>query len=155
MVINETLANEFQRNEQRKERGSRVTPPAPATKTAASTSHALTETPIEPDLNPKKRLLVKSASSAASGSGQQHVKRSATDAQHQKHQLMSRWTWDWQKSRTAQRFGSKYQMKQSLRHKAETQCPVAITTQEGIDEYREKAMRIASVEQVELGSVRS
>ena len=36
---------------------------------------------LKPDPNPKKRLLVKSASAAASGIGQQHVKRSATDAE--------------------------------------------------------------------------
>ena len=31
--------------------------------------------------------------------------------------------------------------------------PVAVTTQEAVDGYREKAMRIASVEQVELGNI--
>ena len=36
---------------------------------------------ILPDPNPKRRLLMKSVSSAASGSGQQRVKRSSTDAE--------------------------------------------------------------------------
>ena len=31
--------------------------------------------------------------------------------------------------------------------------PVAVTTQEAIDGYREKARRIASVEQIELGNI--
>ena len=31
--------------------------------------------------------------------------------------------------------------------------PAAVTTQDAVDGYREKAMRIASVEQVELGSI--
>ena len=31
--------------------------------------------------------------------------------------------------------------------------PVAVTTQEAVDGYREKARRIASVEQIELGNI--
>ena len=31
--------------------------------------------------------------------------------------------------------------------------PLAVTTQEAVDGYREKAMRIASVEQIELGNI--
>ena len=53
---------------------------APAPRLAESTSHGLRDNPIEPDPNPKKRQLIKS-SSAASCSGQQRVKRSATDAE--------------------------------------------------------------------------
>ena len=52
-----------------------------APKPEISTSHELRETPIEPDPNPKKTLIVPSASSAASGSGQQRVKGSGTDAE--------------------------------------------------------------------------
>ena len=36
---------------------------------------------------------------------------------------------------------------------AEKSTPTAITTQERVDGYRQKAMRIASVEQVELGNI--
>ena len=57
-VINEALAEELQRDDQRKERGSSVTPAAPALTPAASTSHEVTETTIELDPNSKKRLLV-------------------------------------------------------------------------------------------------
>ena len=78
-VISEALAEEIQGGEQRRERSGRVTTTAPAPNLAASTSHELRENPIEPDPNPNKRLLMKSASSAASGSGQQRVMRSATD----------------------------------------------------------------------------
>ena len=59
-VINEASAEEIQRGEQR-ERNSRVTTAAQTPKLAASTSHELREDPIEPDPNPKKRLLMKSA----------------------------------------------------------------------------------------------
>ena len=73
-VFNEALAVVIQRGEQRKERSSRVTEAAPAPKLAASTSRELRENSMEPDPNPKKTLVMKSASSAASGSGQQRGK---------------------------------------------------------------------------------
>ena len=75
------LAEEIQRGEQRKDSSSRGTAAAPVPKLAASTSHESRENSIEPDLNPKKRLLIHLASSAASGGGQHRVKRSATDAE--------------------------------------------------------------------------
>ena len=34
-----------------------------------------------------------------------------------------------------------------------SQTPQAITTQQGVDGYREKAMRLASVEHIELGNM--
>ena len=57
-VTNEALAEELQRDDQRKERGSRVTTAAPAPEPAASTSNELTETPIELDPNPKSSRLI-------------------------------------------------------------------------------------------------
>ena len=80
-VINEASAEEVQRDEQRKERCSRVTTAGPSPKLTASTSHELRETPTNLDLNPKNKLLMKSASTAASGSEQQHVKTSSTVAE--------------------------------------------------------------------------
>ena len=77
-VINEALAEEVRRNDQKQERSSRYTP---AASSSQATSHELRETPIELDPNPKRRLLMKSASSAASGSGQEEVQRSATDVE--------------------------------------------------------------------------
>ena len=79
-MINEALAEEVQRGEQRKERSNRVTTAAPAP-TLASPARDSRENPIESEPNPKSRWLVNSASSAASGGMQQHVKRSATDAE--------------------------------------------------------------------------
>ena len=55
VVVDEALAEELQRGEQRKERSSRVTAAPPARKSAASTFHESKENPIEPDPNPKKR----------------------------------------------------------------------------------------------------
>ena len=68
-MINEALTEEIQRGEQRKERNSIVTTAGPAPKLAASTPHELIER-IRLDWTriPRK---------AASGSGQQRVKRSA------------------------------------------------------------------------------
>ena len=80
-VIKEALPQEIQRGEQRTERSSCVTTAAPAPQFAASTPHELRENRVEPASNPKRRLLMKSASSAASGSGQRRVKRSAADAE--------------------------------------------------------------------------
>ena len=49
--------------------------------TAGSAAPELREDPIEPDPNPKRRLLMKSASSTASGSGQQREKRPIPDGE--------------------------------------------------------------------------
>ena len=46
---------------------------------AAPAGQDLRESPIDPDPNPKRRLLMKSASSTSSGSGQQSAKRPAGD----------------------------------------------------------------------------
>ena len=64
-VINEALAEEVQRAEQRKKRGDRSAAAVPETESAAPESK---ENPIKPDVNPKKRLLMKS--SATNGSGE-------------------------------------------------------------------------------------
>ena len=74
-VINEALAEEIQRGEQRKMRSDKSAGAIP------ELEPAVRESPIEPDPNPKRRLLRKSASSAASGSGQQGAKRPATDTE--------------------------------------------------------------------------
>ena len=78
-MINEALAEDVWR-EQRKKRCDDTTAAAtPEPEPAASAARDSRESPIEPDLNPKRRLLMKSASSIASSSGQQRVKRSVTD----------------------------------------------------------------------------
>ena len=78
-VINEALAEEVRRGEQRKKRSDGTTAAVPETGSAApepmagSAAPELREDPIEPDPNPKRRMLMKSASSTASGSGQQET----------------------------------------------------------------------------------
>ena len=83
---------------------------------------------------------MKSASSAASGSGQQRVKRSAADAEPEAltgvpMEICVDESAAWPSALAAN----------TKRRIAEKSAPVAITTQEGIDGYREQAMRIASV----------
>ena len=79
-VINEALAEEVRRGEQRKKRSNEATAAVPEAEHAAP---GLRENPIEPDPNPnpKRRLLMKSASSTASGSDQQREKRPAPDGE--------------------------------------------------------------------------
>ena len=95
-VINEALAEGARRGEQRKKRSDRTTVAAPETDSAAATAAATAaasattaataaatgpaagaprENPIEPDVNPKRRLLMKSAPLTASSSGEPGQKR--------------------------------------------------------------------------------
>ena len=66
-VINEALAEEVRRGEQRKKRSDETTAAVPETGSAApepmagSAAPKLREDPIEPDPNPKRRMLMKSA----------------------------------------------------------------------------------------------
>ena len=86
-VINEALAEEVRRGEQRKKRSDGTTAATPGTGSAApepmtgSAAPELREDPIEPDPNPKRRLIMKSASSEASSSGQQREKRPTPDGE--------------------------------------------------------------------------
>ena len=75
-VINEALAEEVRRGEQRRKRSDRARVAVPETESAAPEPRV---NPMEPEVNPKRRLLIKSASSTASGSGQQGQKRSIPD----------------------------------------------------------------------------
>ena len=75
-MINEALAEEVQREEQRKKRSDKSTAAVPDSESAAPEPR---EAPVEPDPNPKRSLLMKSASSTASGSGQQMEKKSIRD----------------------------------------------------------------------------
>ena len=78
-MINEALAEEVQKGEQRKKRSDDTGAAMPELKPAAPAARDLRGNPTEPDPNPKRKLLVMSASSTASGSGQQREKRSVTD----------------------------------------------------------------------------
>ena len=86
-VINEALAEKVRRGDQRKKRSEETTTevtgvgstaPEPMAESAAP---GLRENPIEPDPNPKRRLLMKSVSLTASGSGQQREKRPTPDGE--------------------------------------------------------------------------
>ena len=75
-VIHEGLAEEVRRGEQRKKKSDRATAAVPETESVAPESR---EDPIEPEANPKRRLLTKSPSLTASGSGQQRQKSAVPD----------------------------------------------------------------------------
>ena len=80
-VIDEALAEETQRGEQRKKKCDKTTAAILEPEPAALEAHDLRESPIEPNPNPKRRLLMRSASSTASGSGQQSAERPARDTE--------------------------------------------------------------------------
>ena len=73
-MINEALAEEVQGGEQRKKRSDTATAAVPESEPAASAAPEPREAPVETD-RIERRLLMKSASSTASGSGQQKEKR--------------------------------------------------------------------------------
>ena len=70
-VINEALVEEVQRAEQRKRRVDEAAATVPESEPATLASQDLSESPVEPHPDLKRRLLMKSALSAASHSGQQ------------------------------------------------------------------------------------
>ena len=164
-VINEALADEVRRGEQRKNRSDGTTVAAPGTEPAAAsattaaaaaatgptTSPAagpVRENPIEPDVNPKRRLLMKSTPLTASSSGEQGQKRSIPDDES------GIQVEDTQKTDTGEGEVSPAAVSTNIRRRIAMKSePAAVTTQEAIDGSREKVMRIASVEQIELGNL--
>ena len=144
-VINEALAEEVRRGEQRKKRSDGTTAAVPETGSAAP---ELREDPIEPDPNPKRRMLMTSASSTPSGSGQQREKRPipGRESRMQVEDMSETGTGEG----TALPAAPSANTRRRIVVKSE---PMAVTTQEAVDGYREKAMRIASVEQIELGNI--
>ena len=99
------------------------------------------ENPMEPEANPKRRLLMKSASLTANGSGQQRQKRAIQVE-------------DTQETGTGEGTASPAAPSANIRRRIAVKSePVAVTTQEAVDGRCEKAMRIASVEQIELGNI--
>ena len=127
-MINEALAEEARRGELRKKGSDRTTVAAvPETESAAPEPR---ENTIEAEANPKRRVLVKSALLMASGSGQQRQRRSIPDDE------------------------SGLQVEDTPEMGTVVMSePVAVTTQEAVDGHCEKAMRIASVEKIELGNI--
>ena len=115
---------------------------------AASAARGERENPIEPDPNPKRRLLMKSASLTASGSSQQREKRPIPDGESrvQAEDMSEKGTGEG----TALPATPLVNTRRRIVGKSE---PMAVTTQEAVEGYREKARRIASVEQIELGNI--
>ena len=106
------------------------------------------ESPIEPDPNPKRRLIMKSASTTVSGSRQEGERRAISD-DDSRIQIED-------KPEVENEVGAEPPGAPSTgtqRRIAVKSEPRAITTQEAVDGYREKAMRIESVEQIELGNI--
>ena len=153
-VIKEALAEEVRRGEQRKKRSDGTTAAVPETGSAApepvagSAAPELREDPIEPDPNPKRRMLMKPASSTASGSGQQREKRPIPggESRMQVEDMSETGTGEG----TALPAAPSANTRRRIVVKSE---PMEVTTQEAVGGYREKAMRIASVEQIELGNI--
>ena len=144
-VINEALAEEVRRGEQRKKRNDRATEAVPETESAAPETR---ENQIEPEANPKRRLLMKSASLTASGSGEQRQKRSIPDDES------GMQVEDTPETGTGEGTASLAAPPAIFRRRIAVKSePVAVTTQEAVDGHCEKAMRIASVEQIELGNI--
>ena len=153
-VINEALAEEVRRGEQRKKRSNGATAAVPETGSAAPEPMAgpaapeFREDPVEPDPNPKRRIFMKSASSTASGSGQQREKRPIPDGESRMQ------VEDMSETSTGEGTSLPAAPSANTRRRIVVKSePMAVTTQEAVDGYREKAMRIASVEQIELGNI--
>ena len=145
---NSELAEEVQRGEHGKRRSddAAAAMPEPEPALAARDSR---ESPIEPDPDPKRRLLAKSAPSTASGSGQQREKRPVTDTEPRVQ------TGDPLEVGTVESTTLPGAPSSNTRRRivVKSEPVAAVTTQEAVDGYRENSMRIESVEQVELGSI--
>ena len=144
-VINEALAEEVRRGEQRKRRSDRTTATVPEAESAAPEQR---ENPIEPEANPKRRLFMKSASLTASGSGQQKERRSISDGESRMQ------VEDTSETGIGESTALPAAPSANTRRRSVVESePMAVTTQEAVHGHREKAMRIVSVEQIELGNI--
>ena len=92
---------------------------------------------------------MKSASSTASGSGQQKEKTSIPDDESR---MQVEDTSEMGTGESTELLGAP-SANIGRRIVVKSSDPVTVTTQEAVDGYCEKAMRIASVEQIELGNI--
>ena len=113
----------------------------PESEPAAPAASEPRENPIEPEANPKRRTLMKSASLTVSGSGQQKDRRSISDGESRMQVEDTPETGTGES--TALLAAPSANTGRGIVVKSE---PVAVTTQEAVDGYCEEAMRIASVE---------
>ena len=77
--INEALAEEVRREGQKRGRSDRSAAEVTEAESSAPAASGSRESPIEPDPNPKRILLMKSASTTASGSRQEGERRVISD----------------------------------------------------------------------------
>ena len=147
-VINEALAEEVRRREMRKKGTDRVATAASGM-TAESAAAGWRENPIEPDPNPKRRMLMKSASLTASSSSG-HSKENRTKSDEESRMQVESTSMPTINESTEPPETLEVNTRRRIIGKSE---PVAVTTQEAIDGYREKARRIAKVAQIELGNI--
>ena len=149
-VINEALADEIQRGKVSRGRreAAELQQQHQHQNLAASTSHESSENPIEPDPNPKETFIHEVSFASSQRQWQQRVKRSATDAELEARMRVAMEMCSDESAALPSALAAN-----TRRRIAENSAPVAVTTQEGIDGYREQAKMIASVEQVELGNI--
>ena len=149
-MINEALADEIQRGEVSRGRGeaAELQQQHQHQNLAASTSHESSENPIEPDPNPKETITHEVSFASSQRQWQQRAKRSAADAELEGRMGVAMDMCSDESAALPSALAAN-----TRRRVAVNTAPVAVTTQEGIDGYREKAMMIASVEQVELGNI--
>ena len=147
-MINEALAEEVRRRELRKKETDRVATAASGM-TAESATAGWRENPIEPDPNPKRRMLMKSTSlTASSSSGHSREKRTKSDVESRMQVESTSMPTTNESTELPDTLDAN--TRRRIVGKSE---PVAVTTQEAIDGNREKARRIANFEQIELGNV--
>ena len=147
-MINEALAEEVRREEQKRRRSDRSAAEVTEAESSAPAASGPRESPIEPDQNPKRRLIMKSASTTASGSGQKRERRAIPD-DDSRMQIEDKSEVD-NEERAELPGVPLTSVRRRIAMKSE---PRAVTRQEAVDGYREKSMRIESVEQIELDSI--
>ena len=147
-MINEALAEEVRREEQKRRRSDRTAAEVTETESSAPAASGSRERPIEPDPSPKRRLIMKSASTTVSWSRQERERSAIPDDDSRMQNE------DMPEVDNEERAEPPGAPSTSIRRKIAVKSePRAVTTQEAVDGYREKAMRIESAEQIGLDSV--
>ena len=147
-VINEALAEEVQRRERREKETDRVATAATGI-AKVSAPAKWKENPIEPDPDPKRRMIMKSTSlTASSSSGHNREKRTKSDMESKMQVENTSVPVINESSESTETVTTN--TRRRIVGKSE---PVAVTTLEAIDGYREKTRIISSLEQFELGNI--
>ena len=124
-------------------------PTAASGMTTESAPAGRRDNPIEPDPNPKRRMLMNSTSlTTSSSSGHSREKRTKSDVESRMQAESTSMPTTSGSPELPETMDAN--TRRRIVGKSE---PVAVTTQEAIDGYREKARRIANVEQIKLGNI--